>query len=92
MFVHLLDLDGIVQGQGDAPPLNGEFPTSLWEPGEMVVDTHQLTLHPNAGPGNYQIAIGWYLPTDGTRLAVWDTKGIQQADNRVLLPVEVEVD
>jgi hypothetical protein len=92
VFVHLLDESGVLRGQGDGPPVGGDYPTSLWEPGEVVADEHHLDVDADAPPGSYRLAVGLYRPADGTRLAVWDAASIPQPDNRVILPVEIELD
>jgi len=38
-FVHLADGEGRPVAQGDAPPVRGDYPTSLWEPGERLADS-----------------------------------------------------
>jgi 4-amino-4-deoxy-L-arabinose transferase-like glycosyltransferase len=68
VFVHLLDDGGRIWGQGDGRPAEGFYPTGLWDPGEIVVDRHQVAIDPGASSGTYQLAVGLYhLPT-GRRL------------------------
>jgi len=65
VFVHLLDSTGQLVGQADGPPAAGAYPTSLWEPGEIIVDRHQL-------PGRRQyesVHIGLYRTDTGERLS-----------------------
>lgn len=67
VFVHLYDAEGNLLQAGDGPPMGGAFPTSLWQPGDRVLDVHTLrgvTLR----PGN-RIAVGWYNLENGERLA-----------------------
>jgi hypothetical protein len=54
----------------DRPPLNGDYPTSLWDPGEVVLD--EIVVHlPAELPGaEYTVQVGLYNFADGTRLAV----------------------
>ncbi len=70
VFVHLVDKDGIVRGQKDNAPVNGAYPTSLWQPGEFVADTYTLPLPPDLPPGDYAIKVGMYLAETGARLPV----------------------
>lgn len=70
VFVHLLDKDGHVRGQVDAPPVYGTRPTSTWNTGETIEDTYEVRLAPDAPPGDYRIEIGLYLPTTFQRLYV----------------------
>ena len=92
VFVHLLDESGTLRGQGDGPPVGGDYPTSFWEQGEVIIDKHCVDVDADAPPGSYRLAVGLYLLADGTRLAVWDAAGTPQSDNRVILPVEIELD
>ncbi|MBN1317408.1 MAG: hypothetical protein JXA42_18145, partial [Anaerolineales bacterium] len=92
VFVHLLDRDGALIGQGDSPPVHGDYPTGLWEPNDVIVDAHSIAMDGKALPADYQLEIGLYLPADGTRLEVWDPAGAPQLDNRVLISSSVERD
>jgi hypothetical protein len=92
VFVHLLDESGLLRGQGDGPPVGGDYPTSFWEPGEVIIDMHHVDVDADAPPGSYRLAVGLYRLGDGTRLAVWDAAGMPQPDNRVILPLEAELD
>ncbi len=60
-FVHVVDAAGEIVAQADAQPLHGRYPTSIWSPGEVVVDELAFEALP---PGEYQIYVGWYR---------WDT-------------------
>ncbi len=64
VFVHLLDGDGNLIATGDGPPMDGAFPTSLWRPGDVILDVHHLT----GTLTSAQIAVGLYRPSDGERL------------------------
>ena len=70
VFMHLLDKDGRVRGQVDAQPVYGTRPTSTWKSGEVLEDTYEVRLAPDAPPGDYRIEIGLYLPTTFQRLYV----------------------
>jgi hypothetical protein len=60
VFVHAFDPSGKLIAQADAEPDAGRFPTSLWLPGETVLDEHKLALP----PGQYRVEVGlYYLPT-----------------------------
>jgi 4-amino-4-deoxy-L-arabinose transferase-like glycosyltransferase len=43
---------------GDHAALGGRYPMSLWIPGDVVVDDHELRLEPNFTPGTYTIWFG----------------------------------
>lgn len=91
VFVHLLDESGTLRGQGDGPPVRGDYPTSQWEPGEVIADEHVVTVRPDAPAGRYRLAVGLYRQGDGTRLPVQDADGVPQPDERVILLEEVWV-
>jgi hypothetical protein len=81
-FVQVIGPDGRLYGQVDHTPGNGDFPTSGWLPGEYITDVNVITLSPEAPPGSYQLAIGFYAPDTGERLPV--TSQNCQADACVL--------
>ncbi|MEW5960390.1 MAG: hypothetical protein AB1801_21905, partial [Chloroflexota bacterium] len=51
----------------DSPPLAGDYPTGLWEAGEVIVDPHALDLSA-APPGEYRVLAGLYNFATGERL------------------------
>ena len=56
-FLHI-DGSGRRHNDGDHKPLNGKYPMSLWLPGDLLADDHELKLEPNFSPGNYSIWFG----------------------------------
>ncbi len=68
VFVHLVDRSGVILAQRDAMPQTDSYPTSLWLPGEYVVDTYEL---PVAASG-YQLQVGLYDPDSAVRLPILD--------------------
>ncbi len=61
-FVHLLDENGRLVAQRDRPP--DGYPTSVWRPGEIIVDTYRIDLPANLPPETYTVQSGFYhLPT-----------------------------
>jgi hypothetical protein len=75
VFVHLVDANGKIIAQKDAPPQNGAYPTSFWETGEIIEDDYALTIPRDATPGDYRIVIGLYH--DGNRLPTRDGDHIE---------------
>lgn len=58
MFVHI---DGFKRRyNGDHPVIEGRYPMSLWQPGDVVVDEHELQLEPNFTPGDYTLYLGFF--------------------------------
>jgi 4-amino-4-deoxy-L-arabinose transferase-like glycosyltransferase len=90
VFTHLIDEQGIIWGQKDNPPVDGFYPTSQWEMGEVVRDQYDILISSEAPPGEYQIEVGMYLAETGERLSVFE--GEQEAGNRVLLASEIRVE
>lgn len=81
VFVHLVRPDGTTQSplaQGDAPPLGGRWPTSLWLPGVALDDRHTVPLPDGLAPGSYDLVVGLYDPITGQRLALPDGAGSQR--------------
>lgn len=69
LFVHLRDSQtGEVIAQADGPPLNGWYPTSWWEQGEVIVDDRVFPLPSDIQPGEYELELGWYDLETGERL------------------------
>jgi uncharacterized membrane protein len=67
-FVQLIGPDGQIYGQNDSAPDRGHYPTHLWQPGEVVVETITLPLQPDHPAGDYTLHIGLYRPNTGARL------------------------
>jgi hypothetical protein len=64
VFVHMLDAQGNLIAQHDSLPAGGARITPSWLPGEIVVDSHPLTLAPETA----LIRVGLYDPATGLRL------------------------
>jgi 4-amino-4-deoxy-L-arabinose transferase-like glycosyltransferase len=58
----------------DGPPVQGDYPTGLWSPGEIIVDIHSLELA-TLPPGDYFLLAGLYNPATGERLPAFATEG-----------------
>jgi hypothetical protein len=59
-FVHLINANGDKIAQSDHQPGGVYYPTSLWKPGETLIDEHTLALPADLGPAPYAIVIGLY--------------------------------
>jgi len=70
VFVHLLDGEGEIRGQHDGPPGGGDYPTSFWLAGDLILDRHELSLPADAPAGIYHLLVGLYRPDTGERLPV----------------------
>lgn len=69
VFVHAVDRGGIVQTQHDSHPGAGAYPTGAWRVGEIIADTHRLTVPPGVpAPSALRIVAGLYDAVTGQRL------------------------
>jgi hypothetical protein len=82
VFVHLLDAEGSIVAQGDSPPVQGHYPTTMWAVGEMVRDEHPLVGQPEAMARAVRFAVGWYSAQGGRLGVVTDL----EATDHVELP------
>jgi hypothetical protein len=90
VFVHLLDEHGqLVRGQ-DNQPVRGSYPTSIWEPGEVIPDEYTLD-RGDLPPGAYQLEIGMYVLDTGVRLPTYLPDGTADPAQHVLLTTPIQV-
>jgi hypothetical protein len=90
VFTHLVDGKDRIWGQKDNPPVDGFYPTTQWEKGEIVRDQYNLVISPDAPPGEYQIEVGMYLAETGERLDVRREEG-PLPEKRILLSPPVTI-
>jgi len=88
VFVQLLDPENQVVAQGDGPPRNGHYPTSWWAPGEIIPDSHPISLMPDIDTGDYHLIVGLYRLADGARLPV-QSEAILGTDAHILATLEI---
>jgi len=90
VFVHLSKPDdsGTVV-QIDEPPLLGQDFTTRWDPGEIVIDEHQLPIDGSIAPGIYRVLIGLYRPDTLRNLRVTGATDVLPGDRVALAQVEV---
>jgi hypothetical protein len=69
-FVHLRNEAGETVAQQDQLPLNGAYPTSLWDPGEIIADEIVVPLPAELPAGEYSLVTGLYDLSTNTRLTV----------------------
>ena len=86
-FVHLRGADGSILAQVDRQPLHGRLTTSLWLPGQIVTDTVNLVLPPEAHNEPLMLNLGMYTWPSLERLAVLDASGHPQRDNMIVIDV-----
>jgi hypothetical protein len=87
-FVHVRRGDGksaTPVAQMDRPPAEGAYPTSLWDPGEVIRDVVRIPMPAQVPPGDYEIVVGLYEFATGVRLPVADAAGNRPADDAISL-------
>ena len=85
VFVHLIDLNTrAIVAQDDAVPRRWTYPTTRWEPGEVVEDTVPLSLS-GVPLGPYRLILGLYDPQTGQRLPAYSADGERYPDDALPL-------
>ena len=85
VFTHLVGPDGQTWGQLDSVPQGGARPTTIWLPGETIVDHYEIPLKPGAPAGDYTLALGLYDFQTMQRLPAVDASGQRLPEDRVLI-------
>ncbi|MDW8069707.1 MAG: glycosyltransferase family 39 protein [Anaerolineae bacterium] len=67
--------DGQTIAQGDGPPAMGRYPTTLWQPGDILNDDHIVPGVGSPQPGRDEIVFGLWNPQTGEYLSVLDEAG-----------------
>ncbi len=90
VFTHLIDEEGNIWGQMDSQPVEGDYPTSFWDIGEIIEDEHILAINEDAPAGLYRLEVGMYELATEQRLPVLGDDG-EVKDDRILLPLNITV-
>jgi len=90
VFVHLLDGSGQVVAGHDSQPMDGQYVTGIWEPGETVADRHTIVIR-DLQPGDYRLEVGMYLLETGQRLPAILPDGSAAPDGRLILQQEIRI-
>lgn len=65
VFANILDLPTLTKyASSNAMPVQWQAPTSTWEVGHIVIDTHSLNVTEDAPSGNYELEVGLYTQDD----------------------------
>jgi 4-amino-4-deoxy-L-arabinose transferase-like glycosyltransferase len=87
VFANILDPRTLTKyAASDGMPDNWNAPTSGWQPGDIIVDRHRLSVDPNAPPGIFELELGLYREANGEfpRLRIFTPDG-GQANNFIYL-------
>ena len=84
IMAHALGPDGRVMAVGDGLGV----PIESWQPGDVFMQRHTLTLPKDAPSGSYWIQTGVYWLDDGKRWAVQDARAT--GDRAVLIALKVQ--
>jgi mannosyltransferase len=80
VFLHLLDEQGHIVAQRDSEPGGGLALTTVWVPGDTVVDNHGILLPLGMADGRYSLRLGLYELTDPSRrLPITTPSGVVDA-------------
>ncbi|MCI0394933.1 MAG: glycosyltransferase family 39 protein [Chloroflexi bacterium] len=60
VFVHVLAEDGRLVAQHDGVPVHGTRHTSTWQPGERLLDRHEITIPAGVSAGGGRLVVGMY--------------------------------
>ncbi len=83
LFIHVVDANEEIVAQLDSQPRSGNYPTGIWDAGEVIPDSYQLPLN-NLQADQYDVYIGWYTLPNAERLTA-TVNAAPTSDNRVLL-------
>jgi 4-amino-4-deoxy-L-arabinose transferase-like glycosyltransferase len=93
VFAQIIDpMTTTIYAASDAMPAAWSAPTSTWQLGQIIEDTHTLVVNPNTPPNIYEIYVGLYLRGDDgsfNRLRVITTDGGMAFDYTSLTRVRV---
>ncbi len=87
VFTHLVAADGFNRAGQDNQPVWGSYPTTAWQPGELITDKYTLTIPAGTPVGDHRLRIGWYRSDNGERVPVLNEMGQPIADYAVLSAV-----
>lgn len=76
VFVHILAADGSLLAQHDGIPVWGTRPTTTWQPGDRIFDTHEFTLPVDVPTAGGRIVVGLYQTETVTRLPFADGQDV----------------
>ena len=87
--LHLTDATGQIVAQDDRQPCDNSYPTTSWQPGELIVEDRSIELPPDLPAGDYTLSVVWYQASDNSRLPVRGPIGQPVGDSLPLGAVAV---
>jgi hypothetical protein len=91
VFVHLLDAGDNIVASHDTQPVNNTYPTTIWSPGEHILDPHSLPTPATLPPGTYRLSLGLYYQPTGERLPLHFPDGPQDPSSQLIVASPVMV-
>jgi len=89
VFIHVVDQSGKIVAQSDSYPENNRYPTSKWQIGYVVADSHAIAIPDTTPAATYQIQAGLYQYQTLKRLQPNDQNGPLKTDYVPLGTVQV---
>jgi 4-amino-4-deoxy-L-arabinose transferase-like glycosyltransferase len=74
VFLQLLDPNNQIIAQVDSQPLAGIYPTSRWQPGDIISEKFILPVNPDLLAGKNRLVTGMYDLDTGVRLPTYDSQ------------------
>lgn len=92
VFVHVLDEQGRLLGQHDSEPRNGHYPTTMWQEGRIIKDSHAVNLSGALSPGHHtlRLVVGMYLLETMERQPVFDSDGNRLRHDEIVIEHDVQ--
>lgn len=93
VFVHIIDKNTLTKYAGsDAMPAGWTLPTSAWQPGQLITDTHTLIVDSTAPNDIFEVEVGLYLQDDAqTYPRLWIVPEVGEQAANVLFLSRVHV-
>jgi hypothetical protein len=75
----------------DAEPVDWLYPTTCWQPNQIIADVHPLEVPADVSPGSYPIFVGLYDPVQKVRPPTFASPPTVQMYGSLLLPTQATV-
>jgi hypothetical protein len=88
VFIHVADdeRDQERVASNDTAPVDWLYPTTCWQPNQIVEDIHPLEIPVDAVPGQYPVFVGMYDPRNKARPPTFASPPTKQMYGSLLLP------